>query len=307
MPATTQNSYNAPFLQRFFAYLFRWGYFAEAIRRKSPWLLGLFSSFIAWVPLLYIIKKWGIDEIPNPSWWGTLKPYIQCSTLIKFGLSAGISTIFAAVFVRGLFPLLFYVPQSIAMRGLGLAYISGEHEESWKQINKALDAHKSNEKIRVICIRGEYLFAKAVDPHGKISPLHQAAQDGKLEVIMPVSLESNPTVSNRYSCLSSDYKKRNQIRTIEAYVRSIGQNKEFLRDFSNVYYEHNILCMWRVILFSDQCVVQNYFPCPPGEHSYLAPTFIFNKATEYPNQISYYSTFSEMFDLIKKNCARLPP
>jgi len=221
-----------------------------------------------------------MDSIKNPLVW-PFPDFISAAVVSKFVISFLLSIVMTEVFARGLFPILFFVPQSIAMKNLGLLYVSDDPYESWQLIGEALQEHDSNERIRVICISGRHLFKEPTMPlptgGGLSSPLHEKAVDGKLEVIMPISDFKNQTIKNRYATYSEDYKRRNLILTIDKFVEEINQGKEFLKNNGNVLHQHNILCMWRVIIFSKHCIVQNYFPNPEGEHSFMSPTFVFQK------------------------------
>ena len=71
--------------------------------------------------------------------------------------------------------------------------------------------------------------------------------------------------------------------------------KSFLTARGNCFTEHNILCMWRVVILQNFCFVQNYFPNSDGNFSDTAPTLVYKNT----GSNSYYSMYLEMFNLIK--------
>ena len=113
---------------------------------------------------------------------------------------------------------------------------------------------------------------------------------------MPKSEKNNSTIENRYNSYTQSYKESNGLTDISRFVKEINDGKEFLNKYGNDYREHDILCMWRVIILSKHCVVQSYFPNNKAGHSFMSPTFVFQKENA---DNSYYNTFLSMFDLIK--------
>ncbi len=124
---------------------------------------------------------------------------------------------------------------------------------------------------------------------------------------MPVSDTATATIDARYHSYNEDF-RRAVYPSPEELVREVDISKSFLRTIpGNRITEHNILCMWRVILLDDYCIVQNYFPQTPGGHRHSddAPVFVFEKSTEC--SFSYYKSFETMFDLIKTYTNLHPP
>lgn len=156
-------------------------------------------------------------------------------------------------------------------------------------INKYLKWHEPAQPIKVICISGHNLF-------GSEAPLFDAAKSGQLQVLFPQSDENNPTIKARYATYKSDF-KTDTYPTVARLVEEINTSKDALKQNTrNKIYEHAELCMWRVVLLSDHCLVQNYFPNHTGCHSDTAPVFVFFKEPECPH--SYYDTFHQMFELL---------
>jgi hypothetical protein len=128
------------------------------------------------------------------------------------------------------------------------------------------------------------------------------AMKGELEVIMPRSEVDNATVRARFDTYREDYKLANNISTPDAFLYEINAGKSFLLKCRNKVFEHNILCVWRIILFSEHCIVQNYFPNVSKGDSFEAPMFVYakNAGSENPlSRYSYYYLYSAMFDLIR--------
>lgn len=289
------------FLDRGFRKLFRLAYAVEEHRRKNRWSYRLACAIPSWLLLLYLADIWGIDHLKNPSWWFIPSP-ISYAVTLKFGLSTALATIFTEIVVRAILPLLLYIPQTIGMKNVGLVFISEDPDESWRLIQKASNEHDPAKKILVICISGRHLFREEsmVLPGGaRLSPLHEAGKKGQLEVLMPRSNPGNSTIKNRYATYGVNYKLENDLMTVQDFIREIDDGKRFLRNNGNTVHEHDILCMWRLIIFSHLCIVQNYFPNPQGQHSFLAPIMVFEKGDKPTPWIRYYETFCEMFELIK--------
>lgn len=192
------------------------------------------------------------------------------------------------------------------MKDLGLLYITNNRAEAAKLYEKAAKEHKKEDKVKIICIAGKYLFRETAMPDEDNQtllplPLNAFAIDGKLDVIMPVSDARNPTLKARYETYSDDYKMKNTVTTIEKFIeRDVNLGKEFLLMRGNELSEHNILCMWRLVIFSEHCLVQNYFPNPRKADSFLSSVFMYGRKVEGEQAHSYYETYRTMFELVKK-------
>lgn len=290
-----------PLLDVLFRKLFQLANLAQEYREARPNFFKFVVSIPIWFLLIYLVMRWGIDQIDNPAWW-PFPSWIAYSAGAKFLLSFILSLFLVEFLGRGFFPLLFYLPQTIAMRNVGLFFVTEDPRESWRVIQKGLNGHDNKKKIQVICISGRHLFKEErteMPGVGMLSPLHEAAVKGRLEVIMPRSNPDNLTIKNRYETYHDDYKRNNNLATMGDFIAEIEQGKKFLKLNGNTLYEHDILCMWRVLIFSNLCVVQNYFPNPRGEHSFLAPIMVFRPLPPSAPWISYYETFYEMFRLVK--------
>ena len=283
MPKMIRPKVKPPLLDRLFNRLFR-RFFrlanrASELRETYPNWFKVILSIPIWLLLTYLAKALGIDQFKDPSWW-FLPYWVSFAAVTKLILSIILSAILVEVLGRGIFPILFYAPQALAMRSVGLLYVTEDPDESLRIIQKGVKQHDPNQKIRVICISGRHLFREESMhlPSGpRKSPLHVAALGGNLEVIMPKSDQNNQTIKSRYITYSPEYKRENNIPTVHDFIGEIDLGKAFLRTNGNIVQEHDILCMWRVIIFSNICMVQNYFPNPQGEHSFLAPIMVFRK------------------------------
>jgi hypothetical protein len=194
------------------------------------------------------------------------------------------------------------VPKTIAMKEMGLVDVSIDEINSIKLAKKYSAFHNPQNKVKAICISGRHLFRESPTPAGGLAaPLHDLANEGKLEVLMPISSSSNPTVISRFATYSDVYKAECGFITVDDFVKEIDRGKKFLRvNHHNIIHEHDALCMWRAIIYDNHCIIQNYFPNSTGDHSYRAPTFVFAKKTSSDNQqlFTYYDTFCKMFDLL---------
>jgi hypothetical protein len=292
--------------QKFFTFCFKGFVAFDTFRFKRPVWFSLSGSIVVMAAVLCISQLAGIGDITNPTWW---KPtgFLSAANATRALLSIVSGLIFTQPIARGLLPLLTILPQAIAMKNLGLLFVTTNYNECAKLFLKASSEHASGEKVKVICISGRYLFRELRLPgdSGIELPLHDLAMKGQLEVIMPVSDSNNPTINSRYETYSRDFIIANGVPTIERFIDfEIEAGKDFLLEGRNEVYEHNILCMWRVIIFSEHCLVQNYFPNVKKAESFRAPMFMYSKRVDGSEPHSYYEMYLAMFDLVKANSTR---
>lgn len=228
-------------------------------------------------------------------------------TLIWIGIrsvvGAALAAFFSDLFLRGLVPTLRYAPQSIAMRSLGMHLVSAGGQTYEKLVARYLKRHAKNERIRIICISGKHLFFSSETPNRVPSPLRNEAKQGTLDVLMPESDPKNSTIASRFETYSDDFKRDMSYNSANDLIDEIEESKKFLRENKkNTVTEHSMLCMWRVVILSDFCIVQSYFPNDHGRYSFLAPIFVFEK--RYGVDGAFYSTFESMFELVKKHGKR---
>jgi hypothetical protein len=217
---------------------------------------------------------------------------VSFSAVVSF-FCATITGFLSFLTIRVVLPLLFYVPQSFSMRSMGLLEAITEENGMQLALGKYFKWHEDGKSIRVICINGGTLFGQ---PQSGKGPLFDHAKNGHLEVLMPKSSPQNPTIRARYETYKPDFKKTTYPQ-IEDLVRSIEISKGILAEnTNNRILEHDELCMWRVVLLSEHCIVQNYFPNHRGCHSDASPAFVFEKEPDCP--YSYYDCFDQMFKLL---------
>jgi hypothetical protein len=281
-----------PFLQRVFIFIFSLFVILDDIRTKSPKTFSIILKILTTiVTALFIIKA----NFSNPAWW-----HIQLIGFWNLGLSIVFGYILGEIF-SALLPLFFYVPKSIAMKGIGLVDVSVNEQDSFKFAIKYKKYHQSQNHIKVICISGRYLFREDITPFPCVSPLQDFARNGRLDVIMPENTPENPTIAERYRTYRSEFKLKNSLNTMADFLNEIRLGKQFLlSNATNIVSEHKMLCMWRVIIFDHHCIVQSYFPNSSGSASFTAPTFVFENNTDIKNA-NYYQTFDQMFTLIKSS------
>jgi hypothetical protein len=201
--------------------------------------------------------------------------------------------IVVAAVINPVLPTLLYLPYAAAMRSMGLLRATTAPGELGRLLEQYLKMHDDT-SIRVICISGRHLFREPKDAETP-APLAAAAKNGRLRVVMPISIESNATVRARWNSYTKDYREQ-MYPEPKDLILEIDQGKAFLKKNGNDIVEHDILCMWRVVLLSGHCLVQNYFPNLLGADSDRAPVFVFENSPEC--DFSYYRTFETMFDLI---------
>lgn len=297
MKKSRRKAHSYRWLQVLFAASFSLPYHAERLRRSNDRLfrlavglvLGLFTHFC--LPKICIPATAISPDLAN-----------VLNTVAKICGSLLVGVFGTDFIVRGLCPSLFFVPQAISMHSMGLLYVTTDPSECHKYMEECVAAHDSALPVKVICISGRHLFREPTyDCGGEIknTPLHSLAKEGKLEVIMPKAQATNPTIKYRYGTYTSDYKTTHGIKNMTQFLTEIKNGRSFLKESRNRMFEHDILCMWRVIILSQHCIIQNYFPNRSGTHSYLSPCFVYRKTDSASN--GYYDTYSDMFEMIKKD------
>jgi hypothetical protein len=217
--------------------------------------------------------------------------------LFLHGLCSFVFTVVMTVFFSALLPLLSYTPHAIEMRKLGLVRCATRHSDIDRLVREISSKEPQSSLIRVICISGRHLFRE--DEGEKPPPLLNWANSGRLDVVMPATGAHNPTISARWDGYADDFRQANY-PTIDILEREVAESRSFLLSKGNKVASHQHLCFWQVVLFSEQCVVQSYFPNSSGRGVNRAPVFLFEKGDE-PH--SYYSTFDMMFELAKSTAS----
>lgn len=259
---------------------------------------------MALVALLYVIFFDGVktDASASQSAQTFWQRFAAQMLTPKFGLSILVAVIFNRGLLNGVLPTLEYARQSIAMRTMGLERIIVDDDKYSEIVTGYMKRHEATRecpRIRVICISGHFLFRASTMPNGKPAPLHEAARNGLLDIIMPEGVASNPTIEARFGTYTDAFKEQSNLKEVTDLLQDVEHGKAFLRKFSgNIISEHSMLCMWRVVLFSQHCIVQSYFPNSEGHESYTAPVFVFRKTD---SAFSYYSVFEEMFKMVKRH------
>jgi hypothetical protein len=235
----------------------------------------------------FLIHSFGVSE-------QTAEVY---SGLIHISVGAALGTIGSLV-LGVVLPFVFIAQRAIAMETMGLdwASIDGDMHD---QLRWYLGFHPDQERIKVLCISGRSLFRETLD--GTDPPLTKWAKDGRLDVIAPISSASNPTVMERFETYSGDFRSLHYPNGVSDLVHEIEVGKGFLRAFPrNTLEEHDILCMWRVVILKDHCLVQSYFPNSDGDESDHAPLFVYQQGSVD----SYYETYLKMFEFLYKHHKR---
>ena len=237
---------------------------ASWIYKAGAALIGVFLiRFIFHFSFLYHGNYYSIFTILQHIPLG-LKPVIS-NVVFSFVLQITVS-LFLITAMESLIPIFYYCRCAAHMHKLGVEEISTSNESSFTLIRKYLQKQHKNEDIRIICISGNRLFVK----HD--SPLYEAAKTGKLKVVMPTSTDTNRTILERFETYSEQFKDDNNIHSVGDLVNEVIAGKMFLsKNQNNVIKEHNTLCMWRVVLLSEYCIVQAYFPNYNQADSHLAP------------------------------------
>ena len=245
----------------------------------------------------WILKHFGVADALQPS-------FLQCSAstwgIVKT-TTIGIAGVFEGLILSEMFflclPLILYVPQTIAMKTLGLLFITLNHKELSRLTRVFAAQCRTRERIRIACISGKHLFRETE------APLHKEAVKGNLEVIMPGSSEDNKTVKTRYSTYPEEYRKAEGIPDLDSYIKEIESSKEFLLKYNNIVYEHNLFLPLRLLLIDTRCIIQNYLPNSSGQQSHKAPAFIYHDVEGKAGFDSIYDSYSNYYEVVK-NCSK---
>ena len=231
--------------------------------------------------------------LTNPDWWFIPDPF-DLNAILNLGTSIALSTLFVIVFVRGLFPLLTYVPEAAAMKSLGLVRVAtGEH--GWSSLTKTSSRAEDIDTINVVCITGKYLFREERMPTGEHTPLHEIAKDEKINVIalMPKSDTTHPLVRARWDSYPEVWRESHGIATIEEYVHQIDKGKEWLLARpGNKVYEFESFCGWRLVKYADEVIVQPYFPNFQKGWSFASPAVVYERTSDAT--VSFYHVYDDI-------------
>lgn len=248
---------------------------------------------------------WGL-KTTTPDWYPKAlasSEFFKWDT-VATGFLASVTSFFVLVAFHVFLPLLVYIPHAVSMRLMGIKQATVEAGNVGKILLNLKAEHlaecaggKTVPPIRVICISGKNLFQNQENGG---APLFDVAKTGALRVLMPKTNAGNPTLVARYDSYSPEFKQSNY-QELGSLVDEVRKSKTFLRTYRNEVIEHNALCMWRVVLFSGCCVVQNYFPNHSGMQSDNSPVFVFEKSEKDDGtNFSYYETFDRIFELLAK-------
>jgi hypothetical protein len=273
------------FLEWVFLRTFRFVNWLDHIRKKHP----------TGTKILLVLSSMLVSHLVWIHWMEPILAPLQISQDHKYYLFEVLSVVFhfvvggiSFVVLTAFIPFVLIAQRAIAMHALGLAWVSITGGDIQTLLNWYLRSHPEAEHVRVICLSGDTLFGAAG------SPLRRWADRGKIDAVMPISSSDNATIRERYKRYSEEL-RRTRYPTIDKLVGEVAAGKSFLARSNNAITEHNILCMWRVVILQNFCLVQNYFPNLEGNASDAAPTFVYrNTGSE-----SYYQMYIEMFDLIK--------
>ncbi|MEQ1934672.1 MAG: hypothetical protein ABL962_12485 [Fimbriimonadaceae bacterium] len=305
----TRNSLSRPFFplfERFFRVVF------PVLTRFDDWRNNHHNWFGALVACLVLLLTYYVHPyLKHPaevmSGWIQTYTFIDADgrQVIGTGLLHNAMTLLVSLLftlsLSSALPYIFYAQHTTAMRALGLAGVFEQSDAIQGILQRYVSMAGNEGRIRIICISGRQLFREVA---GKSAPLQKAAMEGRLDVIMPISDETSITIRERFDTYLDPFKDATYPEGVSGLVREIGASKTFLaKHATNTVHEHNTLCMWRVVLFKNHCVVQNYFPNPAGAASDGAPLFVF----ENIGPGSYYRTFETMFNLLSKNSLKATP
>lgn len=266
----------------------------DALRKTHQRLYELILIVLVSYPAYYLWKAYG-PHLPGDQADHTLYQ------IFHFLAIGGVAFVFGVV-LKAVLPWFLYLPYAAEMRALGLLRISTDNGSTLRLVNAYIGGHDVSTPVKIICISGKHLFR---EPRGedRDAPFNALAHQGKLDVVMPIASPTNPTILSRHESYDDGFRTAAYPK-LGDLVNEVQISQDFLRGLKNTVTSHDILCFWRVVIFSHVCLVQNYFPNTDGRDSDWAPTFVFENGAE--SSYSYYKTFSTMFNLVKRH-NRIPP
>jgi hypothetical protein len=278
----------APWAEHFVLWVFRRLYSLERFRKTHPktfnTVLGVISFAVAFSIWIFsgerILARLHIDQASQIGHFTVLVLHHVITSCVSF------------VTLRLSLPFLGIAQRAIATHQMGLRWASTTKGDIHTLLRWYLKGHPVADNVRMICISGRSLFGNERGPTD--CPLRDWAERGRLDVIMPASAVTNPTIEQRWLTYSEET-KNNFYPSTDSLVKEIDEGKKYLQRHRNRFTEHRILCMWRVIILQNVCLVQNYFPNDPGGTSDAAPTFVY----ENTGPDSYYQMYLVMFRLIR--------
>jgi hypothetical protein len=144
------NQTNVPVrTQRFFAFFFKGFVTFDTFRFKRPLLFSLIASVVVMFVVFFLSTNFGLDKIQNPSWW-KLTGFLSAANTTRAVLSIASGIVFTQPIARGLLPMLTILPQAIAMKNLGLLFVTTNYNECARLLLKASSEHTPGEKVKVI-------------------------------------------------------------------------------------------------------------------------------------------------------------
>ena len=297
-------------MYRLIHWIFRFVRYLDSCRRTKPrrWNIVVTILFAATAVIFRkyvhlapdtraILHLDQLRPLPDVHWLAVPVTLTLCSTLTALFFSAFI------------FPLLAYLPFTIANKDLGIVAASMDARVvvSWMEEAARRTIASSGERIKVVCLTGKHLWQ--TPPSGsEVAPLAIAASAGKLDVIAPRLDPAHPTVRARFATYTSDFKDEQGIHSEADLVREMNESRANLlsKSSANTITEHGILCMWRIVLTKEFCIVQSYFPNHGGSDSFKAPAFFYRNVNAgngqgSPRIDSLYDTYAHMVELVRRS------
>jgi hypothetical protein len=281
----------SPFLDWLIQCVLRALYRCEQLRTSRSFL---FNGILGVISFLVASGIWLVAGHAISAFFGVSETSVVGHAIVVL-VHHAIATCFTFVLLRLSLPVFTIAQRAVAMYEMGLRWASVTSGDSDRLLRYYLKKHHNEaERIKVICISGQLLFG--TQKTAKDCPLGPWAQRGLLDAVMPSSSQTNPTVWHRWITYGEDI-KRDHYSDVGKLVKEIDDGKTLLKSHpNNTLSEHRILCMWRVVILHDHCLVQCYFPNVAGNISSMAATFVY----EDTGPFSYYQTYAEMFRLIQQ-------
>lgn len=262
-----------------------------AFRDKCQFWGWLATSVLGLVAGTAVV--WLASGHPLDSSWLANNEHSLWSLKLIFPLSAGF--LLNWVILRGVTLVAAVAGQAPHLREIGLvetiAPISSKNPSYSNTVKSYREKHENDQKIRIICMAGRSVFRK------KHSPLYEDMIHGNLAVIFPRPHVEGASFKARAESApkdeKSEYTTKGMTESSQASVEAALENK------CDVYF-HEQICIWRVVLFSEHCVVQSYLPNRGEEGHMREPILVFSKSAEN----SLYSTFDSMFEALRKTSSQ---
>jgi hypothetical protein len=222
---------------------------------------------------------------------------VRASLAFALALGSYLATLLLGVLID----IGYYLEPSVANVALGFRELSLNSDRSIHLLQELVrESLLTDETVRVICIRGHSLFARA-EPGQPEPPLAPLMAAGRLDILMPLSDPGNASITELSRQRPQEY------GTPEEFARTIENLKQRLWRQGNSVSEHDLAFMWRIVLFKKRCFVQRYSNDTPN--IWDSPAFVYRIVPDDADykRSGHQEFFESQFAMLKARADQLAP